>query len=586
MGLFSSLFGSSESDAASKQYQDAINAFNAIKTPELSQLQVQLNNYVNAGQITPQQAEATLLNSNAFNSIKTDPSLTAASKQALNQLQNIGSSGGMDAIAKAQLQDITNQQNQQNQSQNQATMLQAQARGTGGSNLNTVNELIGEQGAANTAAQAGTNVAANAQQRALQAIQAAGGLGQSLQAQQYGQAANAAQAQNAIQQFNTQTQNATNLANVQTANAAQAANVANAQNVANLNTQTQNANKEYNAQQVQQQFADQAAKAQGIAGQYDQWAGASNAANTREQGANMALTGGLINAGAQAAGTAMGGPIGGQAAGSLTANAYGQNGQTGFNPNTMSTNPQGFSPYAKGGEVKKNLEDEYNEFVQKYMYGGSVKMADGGMVHIKPKATNANKADPDSADEYRDKITDYQPNDENREINHPEHLVGANENKADPDCADEYRKFVTDYLPNSVPEGYADGGNVEPTPTPSPSPTPEPKKDEKKGFLEGLGNLLGSHGDEAQKIANEAKGGMIHDFRLGGPVPGIPKVPGDSEANDTVSAKLSPGEVVLPRTVVANPNAIPRFVQKAVHQDPATQALRKLRNPYYGLEGR
>lgn len=36
----------------------------------------------------------------------------------------------------------------------------------------------------------------------------------------------------------------------------------------------------------------------------------------------------------------------------------------------------------------------------------------------------------------------------------------------------------------------------------------------------------------------------------GGPVPGRAEVAGDSHRNDTVSAKLSPGEIVLPRTVV------------------------------------
>jgi hypothetical protein len=40
-----------------------------------------------------------------------------------------------------------------------------------------------------------------------------------------------------------------------------------------------------------------------------------------------------------------------------------------------------------------------------------------------------------------------------------------------------------------------------------------------------------------------------HDFQSGGSVPGKPKVDYDSFANDTVKAKLSPGEVVLPLSV-------------------------------------
>jgi hypothetical protein len=47
----------------------------------------------------------------------------------------------------------------------------------------------------------------------------------------------------------------------------------------------------------------------------------------------------------------------------------------------------------------------------------------------------------------------------------------------------------------------------------------------------------------------------------GGEVPGKPKVFGDDEANDIVSAKLSPGEVVLPRSIAHDPEAAAEFVR-------------------------
>ncbi len=172
MGLFSSLFGSGGSDKADKFRQQAINAFNAIQTPALKDLQVQLDKYVQAGQLTPEQAESQLLGSNAFNDIATDPSFTGAAKQALQQLQAIGTQGGMTAIDKAQLNDITNQTNQLAKSRNESIMSQARERGMGGSDISTVNQLMNEQAAADRASNAGVNVAANAQQRALQATDA------------------------------------------------------------------------------------------------------------------------------------------------------------------------------------------------------------------------------------------------------------------------------------------------------------------------------------------------------------------------------------------------------------------------------
>jgi hypothetical protein len=51
--------------------------------------------------------------------------------------------------------------------------------------------------------------------------------------------------------------------------------------------------------------------------------------------------------------------------------------------------------------------------------------------------------------------------------------------------------------------------------------------------------------------AMSSGGNVNRDMRTGGKVPGKPKVGGakDSYANDTVPAKLSPGEIVLPRSV-------------------------------------
>lgn len=57
------------------------------------------------------------------------------------------------------------------------------------------------------------------------------------------------------------------------------------------------------------------------------------------------------------------------------------------------------------------------------------------------------------------------------------------------------------------------------------------------------------------------KGGKVPDLNKGGKVPGKAKVKGDSPKNDTVNAKLSPGEVVVPRSVVKKgPEAAARFM--------------------------
>jgi len=352
MGLFSSLFGSAGSDKADRLNQQALDAFNAVKTPELSALQIQLDKYVQAGTLTPEQAEATLLSSNAFNDIKTDPSLVGAQKQALQQLQDTANEGGLTAIDRAKIQDVQDALNTTARGRNQALMQNAQERGIGGSNLNLQNQLMQEQAAADQASRAGTDIAAQAQARALASLQAAGQLGGQMEAQQYGEQANKATAQNAIDRFNAETQGGTNLYNVGAANQAQAANLANKQAVGNANVAAENANRQYNAQQNQVRYQDELAKAQGKAGVLGAWSNQAAQASAAENAADMALTGGLLNAGASALTAGMAGPAAGAASKTMGSTTSTPQFGTTYSP----TSKQLYG-YAEGGEVKMDRDE-------------------------------------------------------------------------------------------------------------------------------------------------------------------------------------------------------------------------------------
>lgn len=65
-----------------------------------------------------------------------------------------------------------------------------------------------------------------------------------------------------------------------------------------------------------------------------------------------------------------------------------------------------------------------------------------------------------------------------------------------------------------------------------------------------------SQGGTADCYANGGMSPMIAALmRHGGHVPGQAKVPGDSYANDKVHAILSPGEIVIPRSITTHPDA-------------------------------
>lgn len=513
MGLFSKLFGSTGSDKADKMRQQAIDAFGAIQSPELKDLQIQLDKYVSAGRLTPEQAEAELLNSNAFNDIVTDPSLAAAQKQALTSLQQVGNEGGLTAIDRARLQDITNEQNQVARGRNESIMQQAQQRGMGGSDITTVNQLMNEQAAADRASQRGTDVAAEAQARALQALVAAGQTAGQIRGQEYGEQANKAQAANAIDLFNKQTLNQTNLYNVDAANRAQAANLANEQSILNANTGTSNAEKQYNAQAVQQQFSNEMAKAGGKAGTFNAWADDANAARRSELAADQALLGGAVQAGA----TAFGGPAAGMAAGQVMQPSQSIGGGNTTNSN-YKRNPDGSYSFADGGEV------------------------------------------PSEEDEQLQNIT----------------LTGMN-------CG------------GMVKKGMAEGGEVK-----TPMLPVEPNQDGGWTITDPNGQVVGSFPNyaEAALYAEKVrqKQPNVANFKQGGEVPGQASMPGDHPANDTVHAKLSPGEVVVPRTAMSDDEEFDAFMEKfrpskrTNSNDPEkpliVQALQNLSSRVDRMEGR
>ena len=72
-----------------------------------------------------------------------------------------------------------------------------------------------------------------------------------------------------------------------------------------------------------------------------------------------------------------------------------------------------------------------------------------------------------------------------------------------------------------------------------------------------IGGLAGTAGEVVTGMspapAKKYAGGEIRKYLDGGVVDGEAQVPGDSPANDTVPAMLSPGEIVLPRSVAQNP---------------------------------
>ncbi len=281
MGLLSNvldpIFGSdtSSQDEQAQRYLDqATGAYGNIKTPNTTITTPQ--DLIDLGGYTPSTVTSQNLanpdslsydlgdprlvamaqqGSSAYDSIATDPRLRGNQEDALAALAGISQGGGFNAADKANLSRIQSETSQADRGRREAILQNLGARGMGGSGMDLLAQLQSSQAATDRSSQAGLDIAAQGQQRALDAIMQSGQLSGQMQSQDFSQAAQKAAAQNAINQFNTQNTNTGNLANQSAQNQFamnQAAGRLGAQstNVANqMATQTGNVNRGLQAQQ-------------------------------------------------------------------------------------------------------------------------------------------------------------------------------------------------------------------------------------------------------------------------------------------------------------------------------------------------
>lgn len=296
MSLFDAILGE---DPGKGYQQQALQQFQGITPPSAEDLQVQLQKMVYAGDITPQMAQTVMQDPSKFNDITSGGAGRSAQLQALSQLQGISTDGGLTAQDKAQLNDIQSQTGAQERGSREAIMQNAQSRGMSGSGMELASQLINQQGSAGNANQAGLDVAAQAQKRALDAITQSGQLGGQVQGQEFSEQAQKASAQDAINKFNAANSQSVVNANTQARNAAQQRNMDTQQNISGQNTQIANQQATTNAQAKQTAYQNLMGKANSMAGQYGNEAQGAQTA----QNAQLGFFGGL----AGAAGNAYGG---------------------------------------------------------------------------------------------------------------------------------------------------------------------------------------------------------------------------------------------------------------------------------------
>lgn len=288
--------------------------FSDLQSPTAEDLQYEIEQLVLQGVLTPEEAQTVMLERSAMNDINTDPQYKHDQLAAVAALKDISDSGGMTMMDEANLRKIQNDEAAQSRGAREAILSSAQARGLGGSGIQLMSQLQNQQASATRQSQRDMDIAALAQQRALDSLIEQGSLAGQMQQRDFNQQAQTAGANDAIAKFNAQnSQNQINL-NTGARNDAQAKNLAASQAIADANTGARNQKAAQKSQIAQQLFDNEYKKRAGQAGIATQ--NANNAGTDSQNRANATNT--MIGTGLTAAGYFAGGPAGGAAAGALT----------------------------------------------------------------------------------------------------------------------------------------------------------------------------------------------------------------------------------------------------------------------------
>lgn len=294
MGLFSFLFGDDEQE---QQYHGSAAAeFNRIKIATPEEQWAIVEPFVQQGIVTPEQAQAYVVEQTALKNILVPGELKEAQEMVLQDLMERASEDGITAEERARMAEIQEAMRAQARGAREAVIQKAHEMGTHSSGLDMMNRLMAEQEAAQEGAARGHALAGMAEQRALQALRDVGEMASAMRGQEHAEQKDVASAIDAIRQFNAEQSQATSLRNAALRQEAQEMNLKEAQRIHEENIQRQyleNVRRgELHALRTEQELA----RARGVSDVYARQAESARAAQQRRSAGigGMLTTAGTI----------------------------------------------------------------------------------------------------------------------------------------------------------------------------------------------------------------------------------------------------------------------------------------------------
>ena len=573
-GGIGGLIGASNASGYSSQASNEAGIANQImqnlaQVPDISKPLV-LDQYRQAGVLTPAMEQQINMGVSQASQVKANPALQAAQNQALQQMAQ-RSTTGLTASDRAAFNQLQSQVGAQEQGQIGQIMQNQQAttggQGTQGASLAA--KLAASQGGINNESNIASQLASNANQNALVATGQYGNMASQMNQQQFGQQTEAAKAADAFRQFDVQNQVNQQARNIQSQNQAQQYNLNNSQNIGNANVSQANQEQYNQLQRQAQQWGMQYQAATGQAAAANNYGNTLSgmAGATQQAGANLGagLGGAAGAAGSYAANKGSSGGGGDSGGGDEEEASYtgGEAGRTYFANGGQATQPQApnsplsqISPIQLAGLLQQ-LKASQPAQPQAQMQPRSMNPYTFGAV---PTATTPAIPSGSASSNPMSGASNAVDNDDQ--------YAGTDSGSASFDPA-----TMNAYKGGSI-RNYDDGGQVSDDPissiqiagaslpqavaadTGNPSPqqpqaqlqprtyaaAPKPQQPSSGG---GDGGDMGDISAAASFMNN----GGESDYRSGGKVPGKAPLMGDHPKNDIVKARLSPGEIVLPRSI-------------------------------------
>lgn len=269
-------------DRSMQASQAALAALEGVNVPNIEEMKLALQNYLDVGDYNPLVEEALQLGQSAIEQINVDPRLRQEQMKALQALSD-KASGGLTQADLAGFELARRNAANEAQSRDQKILQDLAQRGQAGGGAEIALRAISNQEAADRQAMQDLEMASRQEAARMQALQALGQTAGNLRQQDYGEEMNLAQARDAMSKFNLMNRQDVGQRNVASRNQAQQMNLADKQRLAEANVNLANQQQQFNKGLLQQDFQNRMQRATGVAGQQQNMANvfANQAAQTQ-----------------------------------------------------------------------------------------------------------------------------------------------------------------------------------------------------------------------------------------------------------------------------------------------------------------